>query len=293
MVGIKAESAKDEKGRQFSCPACGAPVQVDFGSTKRLTCASCHSLIDLTQGVGAEAVAARQTEPVEPIIALGTQAQLQGKQWQVVGFQHRMGQEPGDADEQFGWSEYLLFNAQRGFQFLVDAEDGWSLVKPTTGAPSLAKGGQSATYLGPTYKLQYAYRAETTYVAGEFYWPVERGHKSFNRDFASGNNLLSQEEAANEISWSAGHKLRAELVASAFGMKDQAALLKRSDAQPTSELSFKGKVILVVAIILLILVFNWLENRQDCDPNVQNCATSSGRSSGGSWGGYSSGGSHK
>ena len=293
MVGIKAESAKDEKGRQFSCPACGAPVQVDFGSTKRLTCASCHSLIDLTQGVGAEAVAARQTEPVEPIIALGTQAQLQGKQWQVVGFQHRMGQEPGDADEQFGWSEYLLFNAQRGFQFLVDAEDGWSLVKPTTGAPSLAKGGQSATYLGTTYKLQYAYRAETTYVAGEFYWPVERGHKSFNRDFASGNNLLSQEEAANEISWSAGHKLRAELVASAFGMKDQAALLKRSDAQPTSELSFKGKVILVVAIILLILVFNWLENRQNCDPNVQNCATSSGRSSGGSWGGYSSGGSHK
>jgi hypothetical protein len=76
-------------------------------------------------------------------------------------------------------------------------------------------------------------------------------------------------------------------------MKDQAALLKRSDAQPTSELSFKGKVILVVAIILLILVFSWLENRQDCDPNVQNCATSSGRSSGGSWGGYSSGGSHK
>jgi Domain of unknown function (DUF4178) len=211
----------------------------------------------------------------------------------VVGFQHRMGQEPGDADEQFGWSEYLLFNAQRGFQFLVDAEDGWSLVKPTTGAPSLAKGGQSASYLGTTYKLQYAYRAETTYVAGEFYWPVERGHKSFNRDFASDNNLLSQEEAANEVNWSAGHKVRAELVASAFGMKDQAALLKRSDAQPTSELSFKAKVILVVAIILLILVFNWLENRQDCDPNVQNCATSSGRSSGGSWGGYSSGGSHK
>jgi len=157
----------------------------------------------------------------------------------------------------------------------------------------LAKGGQSASYLGTTYKLQYAYRAETTYVAGEFYWPVERGHKSFNRDFASGNNLLSQEEAANEISWSAGHKLRAELVASVFGMKDQAALLKRSDAQPTSELSFKAKVILVVAIILLILVFNWLENRQDCDPNVQNCSSSSSRSSGGSWGGYSSGGSHK
>ncbi|MBY0465107.1 MAG: DUF4178 domain-containing protein, partial [Burkholderiales bacterium] len=96
MVGIKSESAKDEKGRQFSCPACGAPVQVDLGSTKRLTCGSCHSLIDLTAGVGAEMVAAAQTEPVEPTIALGTSGQLQGKTWQVVGFQHRMGTEPDD-----------------------------------------------------------------------------------------------------------------------------------------------------------------------------------------------------
>ena len=293
MAGLKAESAKDEKGRQFGCPACGAPVQVDFGSTQRLTCASCHSLIDLTQGVGAEAVAARQTEPVEPLIPLGTQAQLQGKPWQVVGFQHRMGQEPDDPDEHFGWSEYLLFNAQRGFQFLVDAEDGWSLVKPTTGAPVLAGGGASATYLGTTYKLQYAYTAETTYVAGEFYWPVERGQKSFNRDFVSGQNVLSREETAKEISWSAGRRLRAELVADAFGMKDRAALLQRSDAQPTSILSPTGKLVLVLAIVVLILVFYWLENRQNCDPAVQNCATSGVRSSGGSWGGYSSGGSHK
>ena len=297
LVGLKTESAKDEKGRQFGCPACGAPVQVDFGSTQRLTCASCHSLIDLTQGVGAEAVAARQTEPVAPVIALGTQAQLQGKTWQVVGFQHRMGQEPdngdGGADEQFGWSEYLLFNAQRGFQFLVDAEDGWSLVKPTTGAPVLAAGGQSAAYLKTTYQLQYAYQAETTYVAGEFYWPVERGHKSFNRDFAAGNNLLSQEETPQEISWSSGHKLRAELVASAFGMKDQAALLQRSDAQPTSALGHKGQLWIFVAVVLLILLLNWLDSRENCDPNVQNCATTGTRSSGGSWGGYSSGGSHK
>ncbi len=294
MVGIKTESAKDEKGRQFNCPACGAPVQVDFGSTKRLTCASCHSLIDLTQGVGAEAVAARQTEPVEPLIPLGTQGTLQGKPWQVVGFQHRMGTEPDDADEHFGWSEYLLYNAQRGFQFLVDAEDGWSLVKPTTGVPELSPGLDSAKYLGVTYKLQYRYYAETSYVAGEFYWPVERGHKSFNRDFAQGNNLLSQEETPNEITWSSGSKLKAETVAAAFGLKDQAALLTRADAKPSGELGWAGKLLIVVAIILIWLLIEWLDRPDNCDPAIQNCASSSGsRSSGGSWGGYSSGGSHK
>jgi hypothetical protein len=293
MAGIKAESARDEKGRQFSCPDCGAPVSVDLAQTKRLTCASCHSLIDLTQGVGAEVVAARQTEPVAPVIALGTQAQLQGKTWQVVGFQHRMGQEPDDPDEHFGWSEYLLYNAQRGFQFLVDSTEGWSLVKPTTGAPALAKGGKSATYLGTTYKLLYAYQAETTYVAGEFYWPVERGQKTFNRDFAQGNNLLSQEESAREINWSSGSKMKAQAVAKAFGLKDEAVLLAHSDAKPSSELGWKGKLAIVVAILLLLWLIDWLDRRENCDPNLQNCAASGSRTSGGSWGGYSSGGSHK
>ena len=294
LFGIKTESAKDEKGRQFNCPDCGAPVQVEFGSTKRLTCASCHSLIDLTQGIGAEAVAARQTEPVEPLIALGTQAQLQGKPWQVVGFQHRMGHEPGDADEHFGWSEYLLFNAQRGFQFLVDAEDGWSLVKPTTGSPVLGSGGTRASYLGTNYTLRSAYQAETTCVAGEFYWQVERGQKSFNRDFASGTHLLNQEESAQEITWSSGHPLSAELVAQAFGMTDQAAKLQRSDAQPTSSVGSTAKVVFFVALILLFVMLSRMNENNNCDPAEQNCSTATtARSSGGSWGGYSSGGSHK
>ena len=67
----------------------------------------------------------------------------------------------------------------------MDAEDGWSMVAPTTGAPSMAESGKTAKYLGKTYQQQYAYNAETTYVAGEFYWQVERGQKTFNRDFAT------------------------------------------------------------------------------------------------------------
>jgi hypothetical protein len=150
---------------------------------------------------------AEQDEPVRPLIPLGTVGQLEGLAWQVVGFQHRMGQEPGD-DEQFGWEEYLLYNARRGFSFLVDATDGWSLVKPVTGAPVLASNGQSASYQGTTFKQQYAYKAETTYVAGEFYWQVQRGQKTDNRDFASGKQLLSMEQSRNEITWSAGSEDR-------------------------------------------------------------------------------------
>ena len=134
----------------------------------------------------------------------------------------------------FGWDEYLLYNRQRGFIFLVDSEEGWSVVKPTTGAPALSPGEQSASYLGTRYELKYSYEAETSYVAGEFYWPVERGQKTFNRDFASGADLLSMERTPREVTWSSGSNIASDAVAKAFKLEQKKELLKRSDAGPTS-----------------------------------------------------------
>lgn len=289
LQGLKDASVKAEKGRQFSCPHCGAPVQVQLATTKSLTCPSCASLITLDSGVGGELRAAEQDEPVQPLIALGSKAQLQGVHWQVVGFQHRMGREPGD-DELFGWNEYLLYNQKRGFAFLVDAEDGWSLVRPATGAPRLSSDGRSATYLGSTYALQYSYDAETTYVLGEFYWPVARGQKTANRDFANSKGLLSMEQTANEVTWSSGDRLQADTVAQAFGLKDKADLLQRgSDPGPfvASKGAGCGTVILIAVVIIILLII-----LSDCSGGSSGGSGYS-RNSGGSWGGYSSGGGHK
>ena len=293
LTGLRDESAREEKGRQFACPHCGATVQVSLATSKSISCAACHSVIDLSQGLGGELQHAIQHEPVSPLIALGSSGQLQGVNWQVVGFQHRMGHEPDDPDEHFGWDEYLLYNRKRGFAFLVDASDGWSLVKPVTGAPSLHSSGQSASYLKTSYQLQSSYRAETSYVAGEFYWRVERGEKTFNRDFASGKALLSQEEAPGEITWSSGSKLEGEAVAKAFKLAGKKDLFKREDAQPLSGASGMGCATVILGVCL-ILVFLFLISRcSRCDPNVENCASSSSRTSGGSYGGYSGGGGHK
>ena len=286
--GLKDESARDEKARQFDCPHCGAPVQVALDTTKSITCRSCNSIIDLSAGIGGELRHAAQDEPVKPLIPLGATGQLQGVHWQVVGFQHRMGQEPGD-DEQFGWDEYLLYNRKRGFSFLVDSTDGWSMVKPATGAPTMAGStARTATYLGTTYALQYSYNAETTYVAGEFYWPVSRGQKTFNRDFASAKGLLSLEQTPNEVTWSVGSKIGSNTVAEAFGLKDQAALFKRDDVKPFSASPQIAMSTIVLFVILILVVFI-----------MSSCISSMGssgggyRSSGGSYGGYSSGGGHK
>lgn len=295
MTGLREESAKSEKGRQFNCPNCGAPVAVTLQSSQSITCGACHALIDLSQGVGGELRHAIQDEPVRTLIPVGATGQLQGVLWQIVGFQHRMGAEPDDPDEHFGWDEYLLYNAKRGFCFLVDSTEGWSLVKPVTGAPALSPGGQDASYLGSRYKLKYSYRAETTYVEGEFYWQVQRGQKTFNRDFAKGASLLSMEESPKEITWSLGSQVDSDSVAKAFGLQDRKALLKRSDAAPMASSRGIGCVTLVVAIAVILILLALLGRCSNCDPRVENCSSSSSgsRSSGGSYGGYSSGGGHK
>jgi ribosomal protein S27E len=283
LTGLRDESAKEEKGRSFNCPNCGSPVTVNLADSKSVTCPSCSSIIDLTQGIGGELRHAIQDEPVRPLIAIGAVGKLQGVDWQVVGFQHRMGVTPGD-DEHFGWNEYLLYNRKRGFSFLVDAEDGWSMVKPTTGAPTMAESGSRATYLGKVYQQQYAYNAETSYVAGEFYWKVERGQKTFNRDFANGAALLSMERSANELTWSSGSKVDSAAVAAAFKLDGNKDMFKRNDALPVSAASSLGcgTIILIVVVIIILLII------------LSTCSSSSGsRSAGGSYGGYSSGGGHK
>lgn len=291
LKGLKDESVKDEKARQFNCPHCGAPVTVALATSKSITCGSCNSLIDLSQGIGGELKSAIQDEPIEPLIPLGTLGQLQGVQWQVVGFQHRMGVAPGD-DEHFGWSEYLLYNQKRGFTFLVDSEEGWSLVRPATGAPNLPS-ASTASYMGTNYSLKYSYNAETNYVVGEFYWLVQRGQKTYNQDFANGKRLLSSEKSETEVVWSSGDQLASDVVAKAFGLEGKQDLLKR-DAAPFSAARSMGVGTIIVIVVITIILLALLGRCSSCDPNVENCtSSSSSRSSGGSFGGFSGGGGHK
>jgi len=294
LTGLQDGSAKDEKGRPFNCPNCGATLSLQLSTSKSITCTSCHSIIDVSQGIGGELSHALQAEPVNPLIPLGSQGQLQGVPWQVVGYQHRMGTAPTDPDEHFGWDEYLLYNAKRGFTFLVDSTDGWSIVKPATGAPVVSSNGQSATYLGERFQLKDTYRAETDYVVGEFYWQVQRGQVTQNRDYASSKNLLSMEQTASELTWSVGSRVESDTVAKAFKLDANKDLLVRSDASPVS-FSGPGMGTIVVVVFLLVLFVMLSSRCSACDPQVENCSNnnSSYRTSGGSYGGYSGGGGHK
>jgi hypothetical protein len=303
LKNATGQGGKEIKGRHFNCPNCGSAISVKLETSKSITCGSCNSLIDVSQGIGGELSHAIQDEPVKPLIPLGSVGNLQGKSWQIVGYQHRVGQETSDEDESFGWSEYLLYNAKAGFLFLVDAEDGWSLVKPTTGAPEV-KTSRMVTYQGSSFTQQYAYKAETNYVAGEFYWRVERGQQTYNEDYASGKLVLSREQSAassrasasgQEVTWSIGSKIESSTVISAFKLKGQEANFQRSDVAPVSFNGGSGMGVIgwVVVLVIIFMILSMMSRcSSNCDPQRENCS-SSYRSSGGSYGGYSSGGGHK
>jgi hypothetical protein len=249
----------------------------------------------------------------EPQLPLGTTSQpslaLGGAPaaWQVVGYQERCDIPDSSEEETTFWREYLLFNRTQGFAFLVDSNDGWSWVKPITGAPSV--GGDTARWQGAVYQKKWSYGAKVTWVQGEFYWRVKRDERAHVMDFEGQgkdrDKRLSREQAGQEVTWSAGATISAATVADAFGIAPGARAALQRDVNPVAGISggvARGLIIFAVVIVLLIILVTC--SRDSCDDvrntfgaastEYQQCSRSSGSGvrggSGGSYGGYSSGG---
>ena len=321
MSGLREASEKSLSDRSFECPGCGATLEVKLTSTQAITCTQCNTVTDVSKGIGGELEHYRQNNTgaggLEPLIPLGSAGTLvlgtaQPETWQVVGYMERCDlPAPGDDEEQVFWREYLLFNRALGFAFLVDSEeDGWSWVRPITGTPAAEPGGK-VSLRGIVFAEHYTYKAKVTWVQGEFYWRVQRDEQATVTDYAgtgkSSSRRLSRERTGSEEVWSAGQTIDAVLVAKAFGIADAGAAAFRRDAVPlaaakagAASLLSKGVVLLVVFIVLVIIMSTCSSDA--CDDyrrsfgensaEYKQCQRSaaSARTSGGSWGGYSSGG---
>ena len=93
------------------------------------------------------------------------------------------------------------------------------------------------------------------------------------------------------MTWSAGDRIDANLVAQAFKLDGKKDLFKRADATPLAGQARIGCGTLIVVLLVLMVLAVILSNcTSRCDPRYENCA---GRNSGGSYGGFSTGGGHK
>ncbi|WAC71345.1 DUF4178 domain-containing protein [Roseateles sp. SL47] len=315
MTGLRQDSTASVKSRAVPCPNCGASLEPQLETTQSIVCHQCKSVVDVSKGVGAELSAYHQITGGDPQIPLGTSGDLAlsggtPKPWQVVGYMERVDIPESPEDEQTFWREYLLFNKIEGFAFLVDTEEGWSVVRPITGAPAKS-GKDTVTWKDKTFKRRWTYTAKVTYVLGEFYWRVRRDERARVGDYEWRNGgrleLLSSEQTGQEITWSQGRAVDAAEVQRAFALPEQQlGSLRRDVASGSDTTSLLVKV--TVGLLLLALLFAFLRacSRDDCQDykntygassaEYQQCKRNSGSgaiysgSGGGSYGGYSSGG---
>jgi predicted RNA-binding Zn-ribbon protein involved in translation (DUF1610 family) len=329
MRGLADATEKTLKGRSIACPSCGAALDVKLATTQSIACPQCHAVVDLAgsdgKGVGADLAHYRQANGGEPLIPLGSTGTLAlGKQplsWQVVGYVERCEAEADEDGEQSFWREYLLYHRTEGFAFIVDAQDGWSWTAPLAGVPSGS--GAVVTHDGTVYKKLYDYTGMVTYVLGEFYWQVTQNQRTFNTDYqGTGRGAakrLNRERTGSaetgEVVWSGGETLEADAVLKAFRLAPDTSAALQRDALPTAfnGASMLAKVffwIFVVAVVLMLFRCGSGGGRAgNCDEaratfgaassEYQQCLNSNRSggggygTSGGAFGGYSSGGGHK
>jgi hypothetical protein len=322
MAGLREESVKTIKAQAFPCPSCGASLNITLSTTKSVVCGSCKAVIDVSKGIGADMAHYAQVNPHEPPISIGATGRLvmpwappggTPPPWQVVGYQERIElAAPGEVAE--AWREYLLYNRTEGFAFLVDTNEGWSIVRVLTGAP--ATSGDRAQYEGVTYRQRWAYSSVVSYVLGEFYWRVEANQRTAHADYegrADGKALkLSREATVRETTWSAGQAVDAADVAAAFNLaRSEAAQLERGPPPLGQALRGGGMLTWPVLLLILVVVLVMLSmcGTDSCSDEKQAfgadsqeylaCRARSGSGmgtrswntgTGGSWGGFSSGG---
>jgi ribosomal protein S27AE len=312
MSGLRETSEKTLGARNLACPSCGASLAVTLASTQSIVCGQCKSVVDVAQKAGSALGHYQQNnagrDGAEPTLPLGATATLKLSRdgplpWTVVGMVERCDL-PEDSDEETSfWREYLLYNLKAGFAFVVDAEDGWSSVRPITGAPQVR--GMQAQWQGVSYAHRYTYLAKVTWVQGEFYWRVQRDERARVSDYHAGRKRLSREQTGSEVAWSAGEAIDAAVLAKAFGVPIASSPVLGGDALPLSQLkSIRSTFIWIfVALIAMMMILDSCSD--DCDDvrstfgagsaEYQQCKRSggSGVRGGGSSGGWSSGGGHK
>lgn len=269
-TGARAGATPALKTRGLDCPSCGSPLSIKLGTTQSITCPQCKAVVDLTKGTGDKDLTYFRQPPrprakaIELAIgATGTLALSRGETplpWQIVGFVERCGLEDGGLDPDGYWTEYLLYHRTEGFAFLVHTDDGWAAVRTLTGIPEGE--GARVAWQGNDFSRRWEYDSVVTYVAGEFYWRVQRDQRTHHVDYQGRGRQLNRESTPGEVTWSGGESVDDAAVRAAFPPPPPGDLPPPPDAPPPrppsgppplSRLVFWIVVILLVLIVLALL----------------------------------------
>lgn len=219
--------------RRSHCPQCGSAVQWAQDVSTHLVCPACASQITLSGDDLrlAQAHGQRHAQQQQLSLHIGQVGQFNGQSWQVMGVIRRrewtadaawraftpygnpdgMGQEAGE------WTEYLLYNRQQGWRWLVESEEGWQQSRTLERWPPL-DAQQQPVVEGRRLNKLYDYGGSVVFAVGAFYWQVRVGDMNHYTDYALKRGKLCAERSADELAWSHSQPLPYAQMAAAFGL---------------------------------------------------------------------------
>ncbi len=216
----------------LSCPHCAGPLELRApDKTERVTCPNCNSLLDVNQGK-LQFLKALEKPWFQPLIPIGSVGDVPEGKMTVIGAMARSVTIEG---VQYFWSEYLLYQPQIGFRWLVHSDDHWNYVYAVPPGEVLDE-GKTANFRNKRYKIFQDAQAKVEVVLGEFYWKVEAGETVRGIDYVAPPYMLSQEvstvyvnvadpntgsttrQKTGEINWSLGKYMPVAEVEKAFSV---------------------------------------------------------------------------
>lgn len=235
MAGLKAaeKEARKVTAKSVNCPQCAGALTLQApDETQRVSCPYCSALLDCDRG-NLEYLKTLKKK-IKPLIELGAKGTLFDVEYIVIGFMQRS----VTYDRKYYWTEYLLYNPDVGFRWLVHSDEHWSFAEPLSPA-DVHDYKSSAVWDRKTFDLFQRAVARVEYVLGEFYWKIEVGEEVASRDLicppyaiaverslavvSPYEQILGERQKMNlgEINMTLATYVRHDVIEEAFGLKEE------------------------------------------------------------------------
>ncbi|AKQ68869.1 hypothetical protein A176_005781 [Myxococcus hansupus] len=203
--------------QQARCTECNGNLELRApDKTLRVVCPYCGAMLGVRQG---KLSFLRLLEkPARPLlIPLGTKGKLDGTEWICIGFLERSCTVEGI---RYPWEEYLLYNASRGFTWLMNSNGHWVFLTPLPAGEVSLVPEVSAFFNGRRYKCFQTVTAVTDLVLGEFYWTVKVGERAQAAEYVAAPYSVSVDSTDDEVTYTHGEYLAPEVVQESFRLKE-------------------------------------------------------------------------